>query len=122
MLNINTPRRVSLKEHKSKRGMVVVGEEEFVDNFVLIEQKDESDRNKWISWLRKFNIKASHPNDGWNKREENYISFSYPHFNDGVEEGDLIAMGDYDGFVVVVVDRIHKTLFGNRKYYYRDYK
>lgn len=47
----------------------------------------------WIAGLRQAGIKAAHPDDGWIDRKENSVHFAYPHFDDGVQVGDLIALG-----------------------------
>lgn len=48
---------------------------------------------EWIASLRVAGIKAAHPDDAWVDRERNTVMFVYPHFDDGVSIGDLIALG-----------------------------
>lgn len=43
--------------------------------------------------LRAQGVKAAHPDDGWVDRQCNSVQFVYPAFDDGVQVGDLIALG-----------------------------
>lgn len=47
----------------------------------------------WIEKLRALGVKGAHPNDGWVNREDDYASFVYPYFDDGIEEGAIIVLG-----------------------------
>ena len=73
---------------------------------------------RWINWLRFGGVKASHPDDGWHTRDKRYFQFSYPHFNEGVCVGDMVALGDPDSFIVVMVKEIKDPFIGLAKYYY----
>jgi hypothetical protein len=53
----------------------------------------ERQQTEWIAGLRAAGIKAAHPDDGWVDRENNIVTLCYPQFNDGIEPGDLIALG-----------------------------
>ena len=43
-------------------------------------------------------IKASAPNDGWNKRDKNKVVMVNPYFDR--DNGDLICIGNFDSFEV----------------------
>lgn len=88
----------------------------FVKIYDKICGKHERDKQEWVKRLRELGIKGSHPNDGWHEREKHYFQFSYPHFNDGIEVGDMVALGTYEKFRVFVVTKIQKSW--NKKYYY----
>lgn len=57
----------------------------------------------WISALRESGFKASHPDDGWVDRKRNTVHFAYPQFDDGVEVGDRIALGNPDKYRTVTI-------------------
>jgi hypothetical protein len=48
---------------------------------------------QWIAGLREQGVKAAHPDDGWVNRDEHKIHLAYPQFDDGLEVGDLLALG-----------------------------
>jgi hypothetical protein len=47
----------------------------------------------WITELRSRGVKAAHPDDGWVDREANTVALVYATFNDGLQVGDLLALG-----------------------------
>lgn len=72
----------------------------------------QSEQDAWIAKLRAEGVKASHPDDGWVNREENIAQLVYPHFNDGVEVGDKIALGQpWGDHRIVTVERITMSRF-----------
>lgn len=57
-----------------------------------------------IADLRAQGVKAAHPDDGWVDRRRNEVRFVYPAFNDGVQVGDVIALGwPWSGYRLVRV-------------------
>jgi len=71
----------------------VSGQHKAVATFANIACNMEREQNSWITALRAAGVKAAHPDDGWVNREHNTVFFCYPQFDDGVEIGDLIALG-----------------------------
>jgi hypothetical protein len=61
----------------------------------IVKERKENEL-KWIEELRAQGVKASHPDDGWVKRDINQVTLCYPEFNDGVSIGDIIALGTYE--------------------------
>jgi hypothetical protein len=98
--------------------ITVSGDPEFV--VLWYKTGSEMDRQEidWISQLRAEGIKAAHPDDGWVDRTNNQFQLQYPQFNDGVNEGDLVALGwpSYETCRIVKVTNIGKTMFGCKKY------
>ena len=72
---------------------LVSGKHEFVDRFIRGCLKRQIEEDKWIEDLRNRGIKAAHPDDGHVDRKNNTINFAYPDFNDGLEQGCLVALG-----------------------------
>lgn len=66
---------------------------EFVRIYDDVCRKSEESNAQWITKLRAAGIKAAHPDDGWVDRERNEIHLAYPQFHDGLEVGDLLALG-----------------------------
>ena len=72
--------------------------------------RDSHEREQqWIRGLRAAGIKAAHPDDGWVNRKDNTVSFQYPQFNDGVKDGDLIALGWPDKYRIVRVTKATRS-------------
>lgn len=69
------------------------GEKRFTNNWVKACREGHRREQAYIAALRARGIKAAHPDDGWVKRAENKLHFSYPHYNDGAQTGDLVALG-----------------------------
>jgi len=86
------------------------------DNIVNKQKKNEND---WISMLRSKGIKAAHPDDGWVDRNLNKAYLPYPQFNDGVREGDLIALGWSNKWRIVKITKVEETMFGMKYYWSR---
>jgi hypothetical protein len=63
--------------------------------------KTHDDKIAWIEKLRAEGIKAAHPDDGWVNRENNSVFFMYPQFDDGIKDGELLALGWPDKYRVV---------------------
>lgn len=55
--------------------------------------EQEASLQRWIADLRDAGFKAAHPNDGWVNHETNEMHFAYAHFNDGVEIGSTVMLG-----------------------------
>lgn len=89
------------------------GGAEFVDRWRQSCNEGEQRESRWVAGLRSMGIKAAHPDDGWVDREKNSVNFCYPQFNDGVKEGDQIALGWPERWRVVTVREIkHRCLSG----------
>lgn len=102
---------------KSKDGLMTCREgDDFVERYDKICQDNSNKEQEWIKRLKELGIKASHPDDGWHKREEYYFQFSYPHFNDDPQIGDMVALGDHESFRVFIVDDIKYSWL--KRYYY----
>lgn len=69
------------------------GDAGFVETWARICREGHNTELEWIAKLRAVGVKGSHPDDGWVNREQNYVSFVYPQFNDGPQVGDMIALG-----------------------------
>ncbi len=104
--------------HKSKDELLSSHSDKFVNFYNNICSDRKVKLNEFIKKLKALNIKANHPDDGWHERKDRYFQFSYPRFNDGVNIGDMVALGDYEKFRVFIVKDIKKSFFGINKYYY----
>ena len=71
----------------------VSGPPESRDRWHAICDQADRDKAKWCDELKGQGVKAAHPDDGWVDREKNSVYFAYPHFDLGVQVGDLIALG-----------------------------
>ncbi len=99
--------------YKGGNGATVGGSQEFIDLWIENERKRAEEKKLWIEELRSKGIKAAHPNDGWVDRINNTVKFAYPQFNDGVEIGDLIALGtSYEDIRIVKVINIETSMIG----------
>ena len=74
-------------------GTVVSGAPEHVVTAVAIDDRMHDDKKAWIARLRDHGVKAAHPDDGWVDRERNRVHLCYSDFNDGLQVGDLLALG-----------------------------
>ena len=72
---------------------LATGEQRFLDTWSSTCREGHKRERSYIEALRARGIKAAHPDDGWVKRDTNELHFCYPHFNDGAEAGDLVALG-----------------------------
>jgi len=77
---------------------------EFVTKFNEIGEKIRVDERLMADKLRLQGVKAWHTNDGWNDKEKRKIHMAYPYFNDGVNVGDKIAIGDSEPNIFTVKD------------------
>ena len=94
---------------------------EFIAGLAQIVADGEKKEAEWIEHLRQQGIKAAHPNDGWMQLEhpslgwmnrgewdslmvqyqdgredaDKRITLQYPQFNDGVDVGDNMVLGNY---------------------------
>ena len=68
--------------------------------------EDDRKEDKWIESLRAEGVKAAHPDDGWVDREADSVHFAYARFDDGVNVGDMIALGCADKWRIVTVTEI----------------
>lgn len=71
----------------------ITGRPGAVSNFADVAVGMERNQDSWIAALRAAGVVGAHPDDGWVDRENNTVLFCYPQFDDGVKEGDLIALG-----------------------------
>ena len=56
----------------------------------------DREKREWIARLRVNGVKAAHPDDGWVDRPlfgAKTVHFANPQFCDGLEPGDLVAIG-----------------------------
>lgn len=74
-------------------GTTVTGHPEHVSRALLIDGSMCAEEAQWVAELRAGGVKASHPNDGWVDRAAYKVHLCYPQFNDGLEVGDLLALG-----------------------------
>lgn len=79
---------------------------EFVSAWNMLCKLEQQKEDEWISDLRSKGVKAAHPNDGWNNREEKTLQLGYPAFNDGVSVGDIVAIGSHDEYHLVKISQI----------------
>lgn len=85
--------------------------------------KAEEDERKWIADLRATGVKAAHPDDGWVDRIRNHVVLAYPQFNDGLEVGDLLALGYHYGDTrIVEVSGFMENRFANDKRFYVQFR
>lgn len=78
-------------------------EARFMANWYSAKEEMDLAEKEWIEKLRSEGVKASHPDDGWIDRVNDIANFCYPHFDDGVDVGDVIALGSYDEYRYVKV-------------------
>lgn len=74
----------------------------------------QTKQDAWISKLRSEGVQAAHPDDGWVDREENTITFCYPQFDDRIEIGSKIALGDQDSWRIAEITRHIKGILSER--------
>lgn len=91
----------------------------FLSAMVALERQHQANEVLCHKFLRGFRrCKAAHPDDGWVKRDENSVCFSYPLFDMKPQVGDLIALGsptNDEGEVIgkyrlVKVERVREKL------------
>lgn len=74
-------------------GSRVSGQAEHVARSVAIDRDMAREEREWIASLRAKGVKAAHPDDGWVDRDVNRVHLCYPQFDDGLEVGDVLALG-----------------------------
>lgn len=89
----------------------------FVDSYNKSCEEYKIKNQEWVNKLKDLGIVAIHPDDGWHHREEHTFSLSYPYIDLGVKVGDMVALGSYDKFVVVIVTKISGIL--SKTYHYK---
>lgn len=108
-------------EHTDEFG-TVQGDADFVGLWIGIGNQMREEQDRWIAGLRTMGVKAAHPDDGWVDRKKadrhDFVQFVYPQFDDGVSQGDLIALGWPGQFRVRKVIRIETVGMFNRANYY----
>lgn len=109
------------EEYTSSTGERVQGDSKFIEMYKNICEESDKKKEKWIQWLRSFGIKAAHPNDGHHDRENCEFHLAYPYFDDGINEGDSVALGDFDNFVVIKVLETKKRFFCGKYYRYHEH-
>lgn len=80
------------------------------NRWIKICKEGQKKHDDWIIFLRKNNISAAHPDDGWIDRKNNRIHFAYPAFNDGIKNGSLVAIGNSDKYRIVKIIGHNKKL------------
>jgi hypothetical protein len=67
---------------------------------------------EWVDTLRQKGVTAAHPDDGWVDRDLNEVILCYPQFNDGVNIGSIIALGDCNQYRLVKIVGLHVGFTG----------
>ena len=97
-----------------------IGEEgkNFVRGYEKSVKNHRDNIEKWIKTISNLGITYAQPDDGYHHREDGYFSTSgYPHFGDKPKVGDMVALGDYEKFVVVIVKKV--SGFFSKTYSYK---
>ena len=95
-----------IEVHLPHTGGTVRGEREHVAMAQAIDARLAAEEQEWVARLRLEGIKAAHPDDGWVNREKNEVMLCYPQFNDGLNVGDLLALGWPDRWRIVRVQEV----------------
>lgn len=95
-----------------KSGIRTAGPDAFIDGLQTICEEANRLETAWIATLRSQGVKAAHPDDGWVNREASKIILQYPQFNDGLSEGDTLALGWPEQYRLVRVTRRERGLMG----------
>jgi hypothetical protein len=97
--------------HACLDGHVVRAHPQHFDMVVAIDRQLRAEITEWITGLRIFGVKAARPDDGWVDRLANRLKMEYPDFDDGLQVGDLLALGCPWGVTRIVrVTRIEPDL------------
>lgn len=103
-----------------RTGIEVSGNAEFVRHFATVFRDFQQRTEDWIARLRAMGVKAAHPDDGWVNRERKSVFLAYPYFDDGVQCGDLIALGLHtDWRLVKVVSEVNR-LFLKKMWFFEE--
>ena len=86
------------------------------DGFISEARKEKI----WVEILRANGIKGAYRKDGHVNLKAKEIGVSFPIFNDWVDVGDNIALGDWDHFEVVEITEIISKLFFLKYYKYKE--
>ena len=88
------------------------GNPEFVARWDAGCREQQREQDRWVEKLRSEGVKAAHPDDGWVDRKENTVNLCYPQFNDGLQVGDVMALGWPDSHrLVKITERIQSRFF-----------
>lgn len=90
----------------------------FLERFAQHQAEYDLNRRRWCNQLKSIGVKAAHPDDGWHNHKEREFMLCYPDFNDGVQVGDLVALGAPDEYRVVTVRRIKNGMLSGPYYQY----
>lgn len=90
---------------------------EFVEGYERASRDAIDKEQSWIELLQTLGIVAAHPDDGWHNREEKHFGICYPAFNNGIKIGSMVALGDYEKFVVVIITKTSGVL--SKRYHYK---
>jgi len=100
------------------------GGADFMKNWHKIINDGAKQEEQWIAELQACGVVSAHPNDGWVNREKNTFHLDYPQFNDGVEVGSLVCLGDHfeqDKNHIVKVTEVIERWSGHMDYAFEDY-
>lgn len=79
--------------YRSSDGLMSSSDPQAVALWESICAEHASAQSRASAVLRAKGVKMEHPDDGWVNRDRNTVAPCYPRFDDGVSEGDLIALG-----------------------------
>ena len=93
--------------------------------------KRREELREWIEELRDIGCVAAHPDDGWvdgrgahplaGNTLDRTIIFMYPYYNDGIQVGDLVALGTPEEHrIVQLVKRDCSNFTGSITWHYED--
>lgn len=86
-------------------GTTVRANEENLALVLDIDRQFQNSEAEWVKSMRALGAKAGHPDDGWVRRNPDgsgKVHLEYPRFNDGLGEGDLLALGAHYGKTRIV--------------------
>ena len=91
----------------------------FCKTFADVVVEDKHKTREWVDMLRKKDVKAAHPDDGWVDRNINEFHLQYPYFgrNRKIYVNDIIALGDYREYRLVRILAIREVYIGGFKLY-----
>jgi len=92
--------------------------EEFVNKMREWEDSYNLLRRAWIAELRAQGVSAAHPDDGWVNRNDNILYPVYPDFNDGIEVGSTVALGDHRKHRLVRVTATERNFLNPKRLSY----
>lgn len=96
--------------YRSRDGLASSSDRQVVELWESICTEQASAQDRASALLRAKGVKMEHPDDGWVNRERNTIAPCYPRFDDGVSEGDLIALGwPSSGYRLVRCTRVERS-------------